>query len=121
MAPRESGTTSTAYRSDDQACRGRAGREVLDEDSLSTAAPTTHSLQSRYDAAYLGCMSAQQTPSARDAFTPLVPAPPSVIAPEGAAGTAFDFLNFPPIVTPTPAGNESAPLSIGSPTGGSPF
>jgi hypothetical protein len=108
IAPREGRTTSTEFRSDDQMCRGRAGRQILDEDALSMPASAPDSLQSRYDAAYLGCMSAQQAPSARDGFTPIVPAPPSVIPPDVAA-PAFAF---PPITPPTPEGNQSAPLSI---------
>ena len=116
-APREDRTTSTEYRSDDQACRGRAGREVLDEDALSMAPSATDSLQERYDAAYFGCMSAQQTPSARDAFAPFVPAPPSLTPPEVAAPT----FTFPPIEPPAPAGDQSAPLSIASPSGVAPF
>jgi hypothetical protein len=116
-APREGRTTSTEFRSDDQMCRGWVGRRILDEDALSMPASASDSLQSRYDAAYLGCMSAEQTPSARDAFTPFVPAPPSVTPPEIAA-PAFAF---PPITPPTPAGDQSAPLSIASPSGVAPF
>lgn len=77
----------------------------------------TDSLQSRYDAAYFGCMSAQQTPSAREAFAPLVPAPPSLMPPEVAAPT----FTFPLVTPPTPAGDQSAPLLIASPAGVAPF
>jgi hypothetical protein len=107
-AARENGTTFTEFRSYDQACRGWAARQIQNEDAL------TDSLQSRYDAAYLPCMSAEQgRPSHIATSTFFPPTPPGLIPPL----IELPSFTFPPMLPTAPAGVQSVPGSVGPPAG----